>query len=88
MQQEKESKRSVEVFITNIDRPEDARKVIDLLTKAFVESTVSVDLDDCDHVLRIEAHNVSTAQAMQWSVVLDFLAKFYNKKRLLWNSEK
>jgi len=43
----------VEIFKTNVEEAQTAKKVIDLLLQHFPGSTVTFDLEDCDKVLRI-----------------------------------
>ena len=45
----------VEIFKTNIDCPEAAAKIKQLLLGQFPHYIVNFDLDDCDKILRIEA---------------------------------
>lgn len=41
------------IFKTNINSPHDKNQVLDALTMRFNASACSVDLEDCDKVLRI-----------------------------------
>jgi hypothetical protein len=50
----------VEVFSTNVERMEDAKKLIDLLQQHFPASRINFDLHDCDRILRVEASEVCT----------------------------
>jgi hypothetical protein len=49
----------VEVFKTNVERPDHAQWLLDEITKKFGDYTANFDLDDCDHILRIESINGS-----------------------------
>ncbi len=57
--------RTVEVFKTNISAPIDADMVTTLLHRYFPGSRVSVDLEDCDKVLRIEGSNLAALRVIQ-----------------------
>jgi hypothetical protein len=47
------------VFITNIENPEQVRRVKPLLSGIPGVSNWNFDLDDCDNILRIEAGGIS-----------------------------
>ncbi|UYQ94288.1 hypothetical protein MKQ68_04175 [Chitinophaga horti] len=42
------------IFKTNIDSPHDKNQVLQALTAKFNATACTVDLEDCDKVLRIE----------------------------------
>lgn len=44
----------VEVFKTDVSDPGDAGFLIEAIKKAFPDYKVNFDLQDCDHILRIE----------------------------------
>lgn len=44
----------IEVFKTNVDNHEDAHQIIDALSKLLNSIRVTIDLEDCDRVLRVE----------------------------------
>ncbi len=44
----------VEVFSTNVNTPEIARALIDQIHRAVPGSSATIDLEDCDRVLRVE----------------------------------
>ncbi|MFY0682976.1 MAG: hypothetical protein JXR20_00380 [Balneola sp.] len=44
----------VKVFKTNIDTTENARSVIDQLLQIHPTGRITLDIEDCDNVLRIE----------------------------------
>lgn len=44
----------IEVFKTNVDNHEDAQQIIDALSKLLNSIRVTIDLEDCDRVLRVE----------------------------------
>lgn len=61
----------VEIFKTDISRRRDAEKMIGLLRDKWLGCRVSIDLDDCDKVLRLEAAGSSICP----SEVISFLAR-------------
>ncbi|WP_219223428.1 hypothetical protein [Pedobacter antarcticus] len=48
------------IFETNINTPEDLRKVRQLLTAESRIKNWSVDMDDIDKILRVESINISS----------------------------
>lgn len=54
----------VEVFKTNLQNPQDAGGVITLLTRLLPGARITVDLNDCDKVLRIESERIDNAQVI------------------------
>jgi len=44
----------VEVFKTNIEEDHIAEQMVDRLHQQFPELEVNFDLQDCDHILRVE----------------------------------
>jgi hypothetical protein len=56
----------VEVFKTNVQRTEQARKIIGQLKIHFPNSRINFDLDDCDKVLRIDSKRLlSSAEVIR-----------------------
>ena len=49
----------VEVFQTDVSTPTQATKALMLLRPHFPCARLTIDLEDCDRVLRIEAEHVS-----------------------------
>ena len=49
------SKTMVEIFKTDVCDPMDADVFIDAIRKVFPVDKVNFDLQDCDHILRIDA---------------------------------
>lgn len=45
----------VEVFITNITKERNAAYILDLLERKHPLLSINFDLEDCDHILRVEA---------------------------------
>ena len=45
---------SVTVFKTNIQKPIQAKNILDKLTYHYPEHRINFDLEDCDNILRIE----------------------------------
>jgi hypothetical protein len=52
----------VEVFSTNVDLPDDALQLLQLLSTQFPETAFNFDLDDCDRILRAEGHQITVVQ--------------------------
>jgi len=48
----------VEVFRTNVEKEEDANHLLLLFFHHFPSLDVHFDLDDCDHILRIEGVSI------------------------------
>jgi hypothetical protein len=46
---------SIEVFKTNAKRKKDAARLVSFLKTKFPSYKISLDLEDCDKVLRVEA---------------------------------
>ncbi|MFL5742083.1 MAG: hypothetical protein ACJ75B_17805 [Flavisolibacter sp.] len=44
----------IEVFKTDVQEKDQARRLLVLLQKQFPESRINFDLDDCDRILRVE----------------------------------
>lgn len=55
----------VEVFKTNVQEPETAQQLINVLTSSFPGSRVNFDLQDCDNVLRVEAAIVQAERIIE-----------------------
>jgi len=53
----------IEVFKTNVNAIADAHRLIDLFAKLLPSSLVTIDLEDCDKVLRIESFNCAFEQS-------------------------
>jgi hypothetical protein len=49
------------VFATNIDKPKQVGKIKPLLRAVAQIENWNFDLDDCDHILRVEASGISPA---------------------------
>lgn len=47
----------IEVFKTDVDDESKAKKILDEIRRKLPGSNPSIDLDDCDNVLRIECTN-------------------------------
>jgi hypothetical protein len=48
----------IEVFKTNVVKPEDAKHILFILNRVFPEYYINFDLEDCDHILRVEHTNI------------------------------
>jgi hypothetical protein len=44
----------IEVFKTNVKKPVQAKKVVDILLEHFPGNKINFDLHDCDKILRVE----------------------------------
>ena len=44
----------IEVFKTNVNEIEKAKKIVDILLKQFPDNKINFDLHDCDKILRVE----------------------------------
>ena len=44
----------IEVFKTNVEKTNDADKMVRLLLEHFPQSKINFDLHDCDKILRVE----------------------------------
>lgn len=49
----------VEVFITNIQEPVQAERILQVLENTFPEMKINFDLDDCHRILRIEGAKIN-----------------------------
>lgn len=54
----------IEVFKTNVDEANEARKMIGLLKEHFPASRINIDLHDCDKVLRLEGQDFQPGQVI------------------------
>jgi hypothetical protein len=53
----------VEVFKTNVCDKDLANAIVDMIHKTFEDHRANFDLDDCDHILRVET-NVECIEAI------------------------
>ena len=56
--------RMIEVFKTNVQEIDQARRLVALLLDHFPGSKINFDLDDCDKVLRVEGKNFAIAKVI------------------------
>lgn len=49
----------VEIFRTNVINKTNSRRVVKELNQLYPECVINFDLDDCDHILRVEGNNFS-----------------------------
>ena len=49
----------LEIFKTNVEQSDDARRVLEEIKNKFHDYSANFDLQDCDHILRIESINGS-----------------------------
>jgi hypothetical protein len=50
----------IEIFKTNIDKPWKADQMVAILQVHFSDCSVSIDLEDCDRILRVEGQLLSS----------------------------
>ncbi|MEO8405662.1 MAG: hypothetical protein ABI480_13735 [Chitinophagaceae bacterium] len=55
----------VEVFKTNVERAEEARKLLEVLQQHFPGCRINFDLHDCDKILRVKHNGVNTSEIAQ-----------------------
>ena len=48
----------VEIFRTNVRRKQQAKVLLDILSKQFPLFHINFDLEDCDNILRVEGENI------------------------------
>jgi hypothetical protein len=63
---------SVEVFKTNVVRPNDAKTMIRILSALLPGYKINFDLCDCDHILRIESVNDKINAALVRETIKQF----------------
>lgn len=51
----------IEVFKTNVNTEEDAKSLLDQIHSSYPSYKANFDLDDCDHILRVEVNGDSVA---------------------------
>lgn len=54
----------VEVFKTNVEESDQAKKIIDLLLAHFPGNKINFDLQDCDKILRVEGKSFAPEKIM------------------------
>ena len=60
----------VEVFKTNVDDPDLAKRLVDQIERNFINCRVNFDLDDCDRILR-----VAFTGNIQYELLIDLLQR-------------
>ena len=50
----------VEVFKTNVQRADQARRIIEMLLSHFPGCAINFDLEDCDKILRVKHNGINT----------------------------
>ncbi|SMD33081.1 hypothetical protein SAMN04488029_1446 [Reichenbachiella faecimaris] len=58
---------SVEVFATNLTNISEAACLKDTLLQHYPEWNIHFDLDDCDHILRIEGADIDSGEVIRLS---------------------
>ena len=54
----------IEVFKTNVNEIEKAKKIVDILLKQFPDNKINFDLHDCDKILRVEGRSFCVEKIM------------------------
>ena len=54
----------VEVFKTNVQKKEQSKLLLGILSEAFPSFKINFDLSDCDKVLRVEGDNMEVSRIM------------------------
>jgi len=54
----------IEVFKTNVNEIEKAKKIFDILLKQFPDNKINFDLHDCDKILRVEGKTFCVEKIM------------------------
>jgi hypothetical protein len=67
----------IEVFITNVESKEAATIILDYLFVKFPSCKINFDIEDCDHILRVEGSDFSVKK------IIESLKKFGYKCSLL-----
>jgi hypothetical protein len=52
----------VEVFKTNVQEAQQAKLLVDLLLEHLPGGRINFDLEDCDKILRVQRHEISSAE--------------------------
>ena len=60
----------VEVFKTDVEKPDHAASIVERITEHFREYQVNFDLEDCDRILRIK----SSENHVQSEAIIELLA--------------
>jgi hypothetical protein len=59
----------IEIFRTNITKQKDADKILTKIHAAFPGFEANFDLDDCDHILRIQSRETLICQSTIISLI-------------------
>lgn len=54
----------VEAFKTNVQKKNQSKMLLSVLSEAFPSFKINVDLSDCDKVLRVEGDNIEALSIM------------------------
>ena len=65
----------VEVFKTNVLESEEADELIRKLLTNFPHYKVNFDLQDCDHILRVEGEDISSEKIIEIVTINGFHCK-------------
>ncbi len=55
----------VEVFKTDVTKKKQAKLLLSVLSQQFPFTAINFDLDDCDHILRIEGEDFCPLKAIE-----------------------
>jgi len=65
----------IEIFSTNINSPVEAQVVLRALQTNLTTSDISIDLEDCDRVLRLVAKKISHTDVINTVNQLGFICE-------------
>lgn len=55
----------IEVYKTTISDSEIAANIINIIQMKYPEAKITIDLEDCDKILRIENHEIQNSEIQQ-----------------------
>ncbi len=65
----------VEIFKTNVSKYEEANKLIRSLLAHFPQYKINFDVQDCDHILRVEGRQISCEKIIELITINGFQCK-------------
>lgn len=69
----------VEVFKTNVEHEQEADHLLFMLSESFPCFDSNFDLEDCDHILRIEGYTISSEQIIAFMIANGYQCKALNE---------
>jgi tRNA G26 N,N-dimethylase Trm1 len=54
----------IEIFKTNVQKTEEAKRIVGLLQGQYPDSRINFDLNDCDKVLRIDCQRIDVSEVI------------------------